>query len=435
MKLSRFHILFKEGNDYFLYNTKTLALIKISESVFAQLKTIEQKGLSLENCPEDFISVLRKNNFVSEAGNSDTDYCYKLEYRKRMESFGGKTLSLVIAPTLACNFACPYCYEKDLPLSIMSEDVENAIVDFINKFGETCEKLELCWEGGEPLIAFDKMKSLLNKIKSKSKLKINYQSIVTNGYLINSDVCDFLHSEGFNFVQITIDGKKETHNKTRILKSGQPTYDKILTNVDMLSERAPECVVAIRTNIHTGNKDEYSEVFSFLSKRWQGRNVKIVPAFVQPSDSCDVKCFSSGEKSEFMLELRKKQGFVFGDLDVRIKPGKCTATKENCYVIDPEGNLYKCWNDIGKVESRVGTVFDGITNNALIARYVLGSDKFRDERCTNCNLFPICDGGCNRLRMDNQDKGTDYDYCPFDEKCISSYLYENYKHKTGENKH
>lgn len=141
MKLSRFHILFKGGDEYFLYNTKTLSLNKISHEIFCVLNASKDKDRSLKNIPEEFIQILQKNKFTDDKDSSDTDYRNKQEYRKRMGSFCDKTLSLIIAPTLSCNFACPYCYEKSLPANIMKENVEDAIVDFIKNFEETCNKI------------------------------------------------------------------------------------------------------------------------------------------------------------------------------------------------------------------------------------------------------------------------------------------------------
>lgn len=111
------------------------------------------------------------------------------------------------------------------------------------------------------------------------------------------------------------------------------------------------------------------------------------------------------------------------------EPGHCTATKENSYVISPTGNLYKCWNDIGMKKYCIGNVFIGIKNNDLIAKYIVGSDKFKDKKCKDCCLFPICDGGCNKIRIKNIEKDTNYSLCPFDKIGIEDMLYDYYLNK------
>ena len=355
-----------------------------------------------------------------------------MEYRKRFESFSGRTLSLVIAPTLACNFACPYCYEANHPASIMPKVVEDNIIRFIKSYETVCDKLEICWEGGEPLIGFETIKSLFAKIETKTSLKIEEHIIVTNGYLLTSEICRFFNEKKLNLAQITIDGNPHTHNKSRVLKSGKPTYETIMQNIDMLTEIIPTCKVVVRTNIHNDNKNEYGDLYNQLTHHWKGKNVHITPAFVLANDNCKVSCCSPREKAEFYLNLQRKYHIKGFNIMPKIQIGRCSATAEHSYIIDPNGNLYKCWNDIGIEKLCIGNVAEGIKDNNLIAKYVIGSDKYSDSKCLNCKLFPICEGGCNRRRIDNREMKTNYSLCSFDEEGLCDRLYEYYKSKQHE---
>lgn len=42
----------------------------------------------------------------------DKDEFAELLIRNKIERFADSNLTLTIAPTMACNFCCPYCYEK-----------------------------------------------------------------------------------------------------------------------------------------------------------------------------------------------------------------------------------------------------------------------------------------------------------------------------------
>lgn len=346
MELSRFHLLFNRGDEFFIYNSKTLSLNAISKDAFDVLKKVEVNEIPLSEIDKNLLTFLIKEKLVCTIEENDENFIDKLEYRKRFQSFVDRTLSLVIAPTLTCNFACPYCYEKDLPQLIMGREVEDGIINFIEKFKDTCTGLELCWDGGEPLIGFNTIKSLTEKIREKSSIKIKYQSIVTNGYLISPEICNFFAANGLNLAQITIDGSPETHNKTRILKNGKPTYERIIKNIDLLSEIAPQCKVIVRTNIHNDNKNEFITMHDIWTKRWANRNVSLVPAFVMQNEYCKVNCCTPREKSDFYKKL-KEHGIIKQRVMPITEPGHCTATKENSYVISLTGNLYKCWNDIG----------------------------------------------------------------------------------------
>lgn len=53
---------------------------------------------------------------------------------------------------------------------------------------------------------------------------------------------------------------------------------------------------------------------------------------------------------------------------------------------------------------------------------MFGSDKFTDSKCLDCKMFPICDGGCNRYRVEHKYKGTPYNVCPIDEESLKKKL-------------
>lgn len=432
MKISRFVIIFEREDSCFLYNTGTQSFFRISNADYQQIASVINKEKEIDELPDNLLAFLQNNHCIDNDNEQlSIDLRVKMEYKKRMESFSNRTLSLVIAPTLACNFACPYCYESNLPVSTMTDDVEDQIIRFIKSYEETCDDIELCWEGGEPLMAFGTIRSVISKIETQSSLKIRKHILVTNGYLLTPEICSFFKDKNLDIAQITVDGSPATHNQSRIHKSGKPTYDAIVRNIDMLTDMIPDCRVTVRTNIHNGNKGEYGKLYIELTDRWKGKKVTIAPAFVMDNGNCKISCCSPREKSEFYLSLQRNYGIDRFRRLPKLQTGRCSATAEHSYIIDPKGDLYKCWNDIGKKDYCIGNVSDGVKNNNLIAKYVIGSDKYSDKTCIECKLFPICDGGCNKQRIDNKECGTQYVLCPFDEEGICDELYEYYKSKTS----
>lgn len=428
MRISRFVIIFERDGMHFLYNTCTQSFFKISDIDYESISKVLDGKANVNDLSEELVCLLEDKHCIdTDNEQSATSFLTKMEYRKRFESFSSRTLSLVIAPTLACNFACPYCYEANLPISIMNEEVEDDIIRFIKSYEKVCDKIEICWEGGEPLIGFDTIKSLYEKIETETPLKIKEHIIVTNGYLLTPEICNFFKEKKLDLAQITIDGNPDTHNKSRVLKSGGPTYDTIMRNIDMLTEMIPTCKIIVRTNIHNGNKNEYGELYRQLTNHWEGKNVVISPVFVLENDNCKVSCCSPREKTDFYLQLQKNYQVNQFNTAPKIQVGRCSATAEHSYIIDPKGNLYKCWNDIGIEKYCIGNVAEGIKNNDIIAKYVVGSDKYTDNNCRDCKLFPICGGGCNRRRIDNRESGMDYNLCSFDEDGLCDRLYEYYK--------
>src|SRR5699024_5938565 len=123
------------------------------------------------------------------------------------------------APTLSCNFGCPYCYEE--PKSgFMSEEVQKSILDMITEAAKRRKDISVTWYGGEPLIAKDIIFNMSEKIINICEENdCDYSSyIVTNGYLVTDEIIENFKKYKITGAQITIDGPPEIHNSRRFLK-------------------------------------------------------------------------------------------------------------------------------------------------------------------------------------------------------------------------
>lgn len=83
-----------------------------------------------------------------------------------------RRLILTINPTLVCNFNRPYCFETTHPNTYMSDKVEDDIIQYISS-NKDIKAIDVTWFGGEPLLAFDRAKSLTPKIKKRTTQTIN----------------------------------------------------------------------------------------------------------------------------------------------------------------------------------------------------------------------------------------------------------------------
>lgn len=431
MKWSRFNVLFKSShNEYFIYNSYTNCFLKISQPFYNQLKTLEEAPDCLQELsPEDREYLTARKILVGPF--DDDNVVLQMRLLKYKRCFINSELNLVVAPTLACNFACPYCYEKNLPSDVMSEEKEDELIEFVKRYEQRSKGINLCWHGGEPLIAFRNIRSILQKLKERCSLPLLQHDMVTNGFLFTPEMCDFFNEYKLNFVQITIDGSREIHNCNRVHKSGQPTYDVILHNIDMLVEKMPACRIIVRVNIHNGNKEDFPVIYKELSARWKGANLFIRPAMVQGENSgCSVSCLSSHEKARFFIDMYEKEGMKI-DFTPAVELGSCTACLNDSFVIDPEGMLYKCWSDIGLKDWVVGDVKEGVSKWKIVSEYMINSDKFADPKCLECKIFPICKGGCNRFRIEYKYHQEPYDVCPVGEHGLDKYLEIIYEQQKG----
>lgn len=412
MRKSLYTYLFERNNVCYLYNSQTNFFSSISRELFETLYNED-----FANLPDDISQQLLSKKILV---NDNQLYEYYHQCRLNCLSSIGyhDSLNLVITPTTGCNFACPYCFEGEKEDRKMDKDVITDLIKFVNSYKDTKE-LSITWYGGEPLIVFPTMKEIVGRIQEECSINLSSQSIITNGYLINDNVIEFMRINKFSQIQITFDGVKHHHNETRCLKTNRkPTYDRILTNVDKLISTMPEsCRISLRININRANESDFQIMWDFFNKKYgDKRNVSVYPGFIREEGKGNNRmcCSSLFGKSRYHFYQKLSKKGVNVDFYPQLNSKGCMTCRNNSFVIGPEGELYKCWNDFNHPDRVVGNIKErAMTNPQLISRYAYDATIYSDSNCKECKFFPICDGGCSWLRYKNLFEGKDYDLCTF----------------------
>jgi uncharacterized protein len=426
MIFSKYNYLFDSKKyGYFIYNSRTNSFLKLDKSLYKTLLEHQKSNANNIVLEPETLDILNKSKvFVSQ--NEDNNFYTQRKFIKYQKCFSVTDMGIVIAPTMACNFMCPYCYEADLPATVMSEEVQSEVIKFIES-NNGSNNLTLCWHGGEPLLAFDAMKNILDNIENSDKINLRSHQLVTNGYLLDQDKVEYLKKYNLNSVQITIDGLPERHNQSRKHKSGVPTYDKIINNIENLVKIAPECHVNIRVNIHEDNKEDFPILYNTLSDKWKHNNVNVNMVFTEDFGNCKVKCLSKKEYVDFYKNLKNSHDIKEVSFYPKPKDIGCTVDYTNSCIVGPTGDLYKCWVDLGKEDRIIGNIFSNERNYAILSEYIIGTDIFNDPKCKDCLLFPICDGGCSLFRYEHKLNGTEYNVCPINFEDLPKLLELHYE--------
>lgn len=146
MKLSRYNIEKKEDKSCLIYNTVTSAILELDtdyEKTYYEMK--EGKKCS----KPDLESALLEGGMLVE---DDKDEFAELLIRNKIERFADSNLTLTIAPTMACNFCCPYCYEKGREYITMSEAVQDQLTSQLKEKYQHIHELTVSWYGGGAII-------------------------------------------------------------------------------------------------------------------------------------------------------------------------------------------------------------------------------------------------------------------------------------------
>lgn len=407
MNVSPYTFLFENEGRFFIFNSQSKFFSEIKKELYVML--YDRKT---DLIPKEAVGLLKEKKIINDDKNPDLYFHHTLTQFFN-ESYGSKTMALIIAPTTGCNFECPYCFEpKKNPKSITPE-VEDKIIEYINN-RDHIESINLTWYGGEPLLMAEEIERIYDRICKETEKKIIHQEIITNAYLINDKVIDFFRRSKMDKIQISIDGVEETHDRTRYTKAGhKPTFRTIERNIDSLTTALPELNVSLRINIHKDNYKDFAILYSRYFKEKRNDRLSIYPGIIRV-DSPDKRsfchyCYHNDDLIE-LYECLERDG-VNIDFMPRIHAKGCMIQRADAFIIGPEGELYKCWDDVSKPEKVVGSIMnDKLYNYDLLMRYMHECNPFDDE-CRKCSVFPICGGGCSLLRYRNKFENGEFPVC------------------------
>ena len=393
-----FFLIFVTGESV-IFNSLYRCLLAFDAEETKEL----MNGCVPEACKDDLIA-----NHIFVAEDMDEWRSYKDAYFHANNH--PEVLTLSIMPTLSCNCACPYCFERKSAAK-MTIQVEADILNWIEKQLPAYKALSVDWFGGEPLICKGAIERLSEKIISKCKdYGVQYTaSITTNGVLMDdASTLSLLQRCAIHNVQITFDGDKEAHDAQKFTKNRKGTYEQLLKNVSLFCSSNPQSKLRVRINVSDANYHTIDSLLDDLSALRQ--HIVIFFRWVYANSAAGWKEYSGREKGnnphKGIYELQKNailKGFVVDDQYEKslFRFAHCEADSQAFFTIDPLGNLYDCVHEYQPKYS-IGNVRDGILKEKE-AEYIAfrSADALLDEECKLCKVFPMCNGGCRRYRVNH----------------------------------
>ncbi len=346
----------------------------------------------------------------------------------------------VIKPTHRCNLACKYCYNEDVRKPIMTLDIlEKTILETFSYTKKVKEftSIDFIWHGGEPMLAgLDFYKKVI-ELQNKYSGDMHYTNILqTNGTLINNKWADFLLNNKF-LVSISIDGPKLYHDKNRIDKKGNGSFDRVIASIKKLHNIGLICGSALV--ISKANKDYVEEIYDFMVENHIPFNIIPLNKSGNAINEYNELGLMPDEYAEPWIKLynlwfdAKKDKYIYiADFINKTKSillgraadceGLSQCGNANCST-DPLGDIYPCASLSG-----ISSLIYGNLNQQSLDKIMHSpvARKFRTRQptysCTHCKWQYICHGGCQARSykfFNNDQEHKDY-YCPS--------LYKMYEH-------
>jgi uncharacterized protein len=394
---SRYNHFVWDTTDAISYNAKSGAFQHTTSAELAHVREAlsllpEEAGLrSLDITHQEW---LRNGGFVVEGRDRELSELFANDKQDRLSN--GR-LSLTILPTIECNLRCPYCFQEK-SRNRMSASVEKDIVAFARQWNDRqpLKSLFVTWFGGEPLLAPDTIDRLSGELLTLcGSVGAEYEaSMVTNGTLLNSRNVDMLVNRNVSHLQVTIDGPGKYHDAHRPFKGGAgSSFDVITRNLDQHVKG--RISTSIRINVDATNAEAALEFLDFANEMgWlsPGSKMDFGMAPIEGINStCNVEANALLSKPEFATAVsafRAKLLDLAPHLLINVPPPKatvCGAVRHWSFVVNPDFNFTKCWNDTGL----------GLVDQAPWIPNVEG-----DPDCSSCEILPICKGGCPAYRRD-----------------------------------
>lgn len=321
-----------------------------------------------------------------------------------------KALCLHIAHS--CNLNCSYCFASQGKYhgdrALMSYEVGKRALDFLIEHSGTRRNLEVDFFGGEPLMNFDVVKRLVQYARSIEKEHgKNFRfTLTTNGMLIDDDVIDFANKEMSNVV-LSLDGRKEVHNRFRVDYSGKGSYDKIVPLFQKLVKARGNKNYYIRGTFTHYNPDFLNDIKQMLDLGFT--ELSMEPVVCNPEDKSaltkedlPIVLKQYEDLASLMIERRNKnEPFTFYHYMLDLKGGPCVYKRiSGCgsgteyMAVTPWGDLYPCHQFVGEEKFKLGNVFDGV-NNFAVQNEFKSCNVYTREKCKDCWAKLYCSGGCS----------------------------------------
>ncbi|MBQ8771872.1 MAG: thioether cross-link-forming SCIFF peptide maturase [Clostridia bacterium] len=320
-----------------------------------------------------------------------------------------KALCLHVAHT--CNLNCSYCFASQGKYhgerAIMSLEVGKRALDFLIENSGNRHNLEVDFFGGEPLMNFDMLKQLVAYARSIEKQhNKNFRfTLTTNGVLVDDEVIEWANKEMSNVV-LSLDGRKEVHDRFRVDYAGKGSWEKIVPKFQKFVEARGDKSYYMRGTFTHANPDFINDIQAMLDLGFSELSMEpVVCAADDPSALTeeDLQIVMKGyEQLAHLMIERRKQGkpFTFYHYMIDLTAGPCIYKRiSGCgsgteyMAVTPWGDLYPCHQFVGEEKFKLGDIYNGVTNQEIRNEFA-ACNVYAHQECKTCWARLYCSGGC-----------------------------------------
>lgn len=311
-----------------------------------------------------------------------------------------------------CNLRCQYCFAGQGGYGqwrmLMSFDVARRAVDFLIAHSGPREHCELDFFGGEPLMNWHVVQQTIDYVHKQEKKhgKKIKMSLTTNGLLLDKEKVKYLTDNHISLI-LSLDGRKEMHDRMRPGVHGEGTYDEIVKNLQYCVANRKGEEYYVRGTFTRYNMDFTIDVIDMIDKGFPAVSMEPVVGedtadySIKEEDLPRVKAEYDRLAKLFIAREEEGRPFFFFHFNMDLWKGPCLPKRlRGCgagheyLAVVPNGDIYPCHQFVGREGYVIGNVYEGLKNFKMMRDFRM-NHVFSKPECVDCWAKFFCSGGCH----------------------------------------
>lgn len=387
------------------------AIHLIDSGMSEEAATEELRKMHPEASAEELADTFADIHELTEQGKLFTKDVYeKAAGYLKQQSTVVKALCLLVAHT--CDLNCSYCFASQGKFhgkeGIMTIETAKRAIDFLVENSGNRRNLEVDFFGGEPLLNFELCKETVAYARSIEKANNkNFRfTLTTNGVKLTDEVIEWANKECYNVV-LSLDGRKEVHDRFRVDRAGRGSYDRIVPNFQKFVESRGDKSYYMRGTFSHYNTDFTNDIFH-MADDLGFSELSMEPVVTDPSSPSALTeedlpvLYEQYEILAKDMLRREKDGkpITFYHYMIDLEHGPCVYKRvSGCgsgteyMAVTAWGDLYPCHQFVNDPEYKLGNIWDGVQHENIRDEFKECNVYSRPE-CKECWARMYCAGGC-----------------------------------------
>lgn len=341
-----------------------------------------------------------------------------------------------------CNLDCNYCYyldKSELYDKHQPTMNDQLLEEYVRQYIESNDVplVTFVWHGGEPLIAgVEYYKKALELQKKYADGKQIENCLQTNGVLLDERWCGLFKENNF-LIGVSIDGPRDIHDAYRVNKAGEPTFDRVIRGIELMSRMGVEYnTLSVVNNLSEGRGAEVYRFMKSIGSRYM-QFLPVVEHVVDVEGSSRPLIVAPGLAANSRLAPWSVSALGYGNFlndvfdqwiindvgtyfvqifDAMLaqwygaQPGLC-AFAETCgdaLIVEHNGDVFSCDHFVYP-EHKLGNILSDDLRVLLKStkQFNFGINKRNTlpDECLKCKYYFACKGECPKHRFEVSESG------------------------------